>query len=113
MTQNIDDKIIFSNIPSNVTLPPDVPSDKCLHPQEQMRRLYELQEVTETDPSFMLRWEKMEYLNVLKPKEGDNVDDLLYEYMATTPGYDCLRYLNQVNIEFSYYYRKRVNLPDG
>ena len=41
----------------------------------------------------MLRWEKIEYLDALKPKEGDDVNDLLREYMSTTPGYSSLRYI--------------------
>lgn len=75
--------------------------------------MFELHEVTETDPAYMLRPEKIDFLNVLKPKEGDNVKKLMREFLDTTPGYDSLRYIGKMNLEHRNYYRKRTNLPDG
>lgn len=64
-----------------------------------MRHLFQLNEVTETDPVHMLRPEKIDFLNVLKPKEQDDVTKLVREFMSTTPGYDCLRYVAKMNVE--------------
>lgn len=69
--------------------------------------------MTETDPAYMLRPEKIEFMNVLKPKEGDNVKKLMREFLDTTPGFDSLRYIGKMNLEHRNYYRKRTNLPTG
>lgn len=47
----------------------------------------------------MLRPEKIDFLNVLKPTEFDDVSHLVKEFMATTPGYDSLRYVAKLNVE--------------
>ena len=107
------DDIIFKSIPKQLLHPLKVPSHKPLLPPDNIQKLTSLSPITETDPEFLLRWEKIDFLNALRPKEGDNIEELLQEFMSTCVGYDCLRLIRSWKIETGHYYSKRVNLPKG
>jgi hypothetical protein len=109
---NAEDSIIFIRIPERLLLPPAVASHRILYPKENLRVLRELADVTEVDPEYMLRWEAVEYFTIFRPKieNREQLKHLTHELIASTPGYDSLRYLNKVQIEKSRYWEHKVNL---
>ena len=115
LRHNQIDMVIFVKIPDKLLLPPYLPSYVLLYPREYVRKLEKLMSVTETDPDYMLRWERVEYFNMLQPfvENRDQFTYLMHELIASTPGYDSLHYLNKQQIEKTRYWEHQVNLsPD-
>lgn len=109
------DKIFMERIPEKLLQPVSVPSYKILYPREMTRRLEELAQITETDPDYMLRWERVDYFTILRPKieTREELDTLQHELITSTPGLDSLHYMNKLQVEKSRYWEHAVSLsPD-
>ena len=113
LRKNPEDMVIYTKVPERLLLPPTLASYKILYPQEFMIRLEELDPVTEADPDYMLRWEKINYFSMLYMviESRDQLDNLKRDAIACTAGFDGLRYLNRQMIEKSRYWRHDVTLP--
>ena len=115
LRKNPVDMVIFDRYPDKLLLPPLLASYKMIYPWEHMRRLEELSSVTEADPEYMLRWERVDYFMMLQPmiESKEQLHSLLHDLIASTPGFDGLRYLSKLQIEKTRYWEHQVNLnPD-
>lgn len=115
LRRNPQDLVIYMRIPEKLLQPPAGAPYKIMYPQEFMRRLEPLLAMTEADPDYMLRWEKVNYFSMLNlvVETRDQLERLKRDLIASTAGFDGLRYLSKLNIEKSRYWDHQANLaPD-
>lgn len=70
-------------------------------------------DITETDPEYMLRWEKIDYPDILKPVSIPNRSDQVQEIINSAPGFQSVRVINNMNNEKLNYFKKKYNLQSG
>lgn len=112
LRRNAQDLVIYLRIPDKLLQPPACAPYKIMYPQEYMRRLEPLLSMTEADPDYMLRWEKVEYFSMLNlvVETREQLERLKRDLIASTAGFDGLRYLSKLNIEKSRYWDHQANL---
>lgn len=108
-----DTQNIYRPLMDNFLKPQERQSHEILYPKSNLKRFFPLPEVTETDPEYMLRWEKVEYPDILKIESIPKLEDKKTEIVSSAPGYQSLRVINNSNVEKLNYFKKKYNLqPD-
>lgn len=111
LRKNPQDMIIITRIPEKLLQPPAIAPYKIVYPQEFMRKLEELLQVTEADADYMLRWEKVDYFSMLNlvVESRDQLERLKRDLIASTVGFDGLRYLSKLQIEKARHWDHKAN----
>jgi hypothetical protein len=111
----MSNETVAGGMPVTFLKPFDIPTYKFVTPHASLRAYKEPFDVTEIDPQYEIRPNRVKFADIFDGKELVNANPKLVwkSFLHNTPGYDGPKAIDALALEKRLYYQKRLaKLPD-